>query len=117
MVFLNIEGLKAGAYPLDDREFLSVVQLIAMAGGMAPGLAPEKARVLRPVLDTSRRAEIPIDVKAILEGKQNDYPLMPNDMLLIPRSKSIGATLTRPLAIAVPALVTSLIWVALRNPQ
>jgi polysaccharide biosynthesis/export protein len=108
MVYINLEGSKAGAYPLDDRDSLSVLQLISLAGGLDNNAEPENARVLRPILNTSRRAEIPVNIKAILQGRENDYPLMPNDLLMIPRSRSK----LRPLAVVVPALVTSLIFVA-----
>jgi polysaccharide biosynthesis/export protein len=114
MVYLNLEGSKAGAYPLDDREFLSVLQLLSLAGGLDQSAAPEKARVLRPILNTSRRAEIPVDVRAILEGRQNDYPLMANDLLMIPRSKSVSNSFKWMLPTIVTTLVTSLIFVAVR---
>jgi hypothetical protein len=69
---------------------------------------------MRPILNTARRAEIPLDVKAILEGRANDYPLMPNDMLFIPRQRSLASSLARPLAFAVPTLITGLVYSAIR---
>jgi hypothetical protein len=44
-------------------------------------------RILRPVTNTARRAEIEIDATQIFEGKGNDFPLMPNDVLFVPRSR------------------------------
>ena len=40
----------------------------------------------RPILNTTRRAEIDIDVNDIYAGKANDFPLLPNDVLFVPRS-------------------------------
>lgn len=115
MVFVNFEGARAGAYPVDDRESLSVLQLLSIAGGLTPNLAPQKARVLRPVLDSSKRAEIPVDVQAILEGRGNDYPLMPNDVLFVPRQRSLWRPVARAMTFAVPSLVTAVIWVVVRG--
>ena len=44
-----------------------------------------KVRVLRPILGTSRRAEIDIDLNRVYAGKDNDFPLLPNDVLYVPR--------------------------------
>ena len=114
MVFVSGEVGKVGGYPLDDRESLSVIQLLTLAGGLAKGADGSKARILRPILDTSRRAEIPLNVDKIMAGKANDYPLMANDILIVPRGKSAKSVMLRPVVTLVPALVTSLIWVALR---
>lgn len=110
MVYVNLPNAKAGAYPLEDREYLSVLQVLSLAGGLDNSADPEKALILRPILNTSRRAEIPVNLKAILEGKQNDYPLMANDVLMVPRGKSVAKSMTWLL----PTLISSLIFVAVR---
>lgn len=115
MVFLNVAGSKAGAFPVDERESLSVLQLLSLAGGLPPNTRPEKARILRPVLSTSRRADIPLDVRSILEGKANDYPLMPNDVLMIPSGGTVGPAMRRVSGLLVTSAVTSIIWVLIRN--
>jgi len=43
-------------------------------------------RILRPILNTTRRAEIEVDPSKILKGEENDIPLLPNDILFVPRS-------------------------------
>ena len=43
---------------------------------------------MRPVLNTARRAAIPIDLKRVMATKSNDYPLLPNDVLFVPSHKS-----------------------------
>jgi hypothetical protein len=72
---------------------------------------PEKALVLRPILNTSRRAEIPVDLKKVLTGKASDFPLLPNDLLYVPRSNSKGAILKTAGLIALPLIPTILIYV------
>src|SRR5215831_513599 len=57
MVFISGEVAKTGGYPLDERESLSVIQLVTLAGGLAKGADGAQARILRPIMDTNRRAE------------------------------------------------------------
>ena len=67
-------------------------------------------RVLRPILGTSLRAEIDIDLNRVYAGKDNDFPLLPNDVLYVPRD-SVRAVLT-PIATGIltslPYLIISL---------
>jgi polysaccharide export outer membrane protein len=87
MIYVAGQFGKVGGFELDDRESLSVAQLVALAGGLSKDASPGKARVLRPVMNTSQRAEIPINIKDILAGKANDFPLLANDVLYVPSSR------------------------------
>lgn len=109
MVYVNGEVTRAGGIELGERDSISVTQLLAMVGGLAKDADPTKARVLRPVLDTSQRAKIPINVKKILAGDETDFPLLPNDVLYIPRN-SHKIALGQVALIAVP-MATGLIYV------
>ena len=87
-VYINGGVMATGGLELGERESISIAKAVTLAGGLAPGAKPRQARVLRPVLNTSRRAEIPVDVKRILEGKANDLPLLANDILYIPQKRT-----------------------------
>lgn len=100
MVYVNGEVARVGSLELGERTSMSVTQVIALSGGLSREAAPEKARVLRPVLDTSRRAEIPLNLKQIMNGYANDFPLLPNDVLYVPRSSS--RTFWRTVGVAIP---------------
>ncbi|MGB9609485.1 MAG: polysaccharide biosynthesis/export family protein [Bryobacteraceae bacterium] len=113
-VYVTGEVARSGAFPLEDRDYLSATQILAMAGA-GPNADLEKARVLRVVGDSSQRAEITINLKDIFSGKANDFPLMANDVLYIPRKSGTGQAVARLGLIAVPALITSLIWVWVRQ--
>jgi polysaccharide export outer membrane protein len=113
-VYVTGEVARSGAFPLEDREYLTAAQILAMAGA-GPNADLEKARVLRLVGDSSQRAEIPLNLREIFNGKANDFPLMANDVLYIPRKGGAGRTVTQMGLIAVPALITSLIWVWVRR--
>lgn len=113
MVYVNGEIGRVGGFELGERESISVVQIISLAGGLSPNAMPAKARILRPVLNSSRRSEVPIDITRILAGKDNDFPLLPNDLLYIPKASSWKKTAGRAALIALP-LSTSLLWLIRR---
>ena len=114
MVFVSGEVGKVGGVPLEEREFISVTQALSISGGLTHDADAEKARVLRPILSTSKRAEIPVNLKLVLAGRADDYPLMPNDVLYIPRKRSHIDTLGKISVVVVPAVVTGLLYVAFR---
>jgi polysaccharide export outer membrane protein len=109
MVYATGEFNRVGGVELGEREAISVTQLISMVGGLGRDAAPEKARVLRPVLNTSRRAEIPVDLKKVLSGKESDFPLVANDVLYVPRNGR-AQVLGKVGVVAIPA-ATALIYV------
>jgi polysaccharide biosynthesis/export protein len=88
MVYVSGEVAKVGGIELGERDSLSVVQAITMAGGFTRDANRSRVRILRPILNTDRRAEIELDVKRIFQGKSNDFPLLPNDVLYVPRTNT-----------------------------
>jgi polysaccharide biosynthesis/export protein len=114
MVFVGGEVAHVGGVELGERDSLSVIQLLSMAGGLTRDADAEKAHILRPVGDTSKRAEIPLNIKLVLEGKSNDFPLMQNDLLYVPRKRSVGATVVKILPYVLPVMITSLIYASVR---
>jgi polysaccharide export outer membrane protein len=111
MVYVNGNVGRVGGFELGDRESITLVQLIAMAGGLSKDADAEKALVLRPVLNTSRRAEIPINLKKVLRGQASDFALLPNDLLYVPSSSSFGRTAGRVALYAIPIIPTILYFV------
>lgn len=85
-IYVTGEVLKTGPLELGERESMSIAQVLTMAGGFNRDALKGKVRILRPILGTTRRAAIEVDVKRIFEGKDNDVPLLPNDILYVPRS-------------------------------
>lgn len=86
MVYIAGEVGRTGSFELGERDSISVTQAVTLAGGWQRGAKPKNARLLRPVLDTSRRATIPINLQRIFAGQDSDYPLLPNDVLYVPRA-------------------------------
>ena len=92
-VYVSGEVTKVAGIELGERDTISVTQALTEAGGFTPYADRDKVQILRPVAGTNRRAQITLDVKRIFEGKDIDFPLLPNDVLYIPRSGRRGATI------------------------
>ena len=87
---------KPGAFLLADRDNVSVLTALSLAGGMETRVAaPKNVRVLRQQPDQAERLEIAINVRDILDGKTGDQFLEAEDILFVPdsRMKRIGATI------------------------
>lgn len=84
-VLVGGEVAKPGPVDLGEQASISVTQALTIAGGVTQAANRGRARILRPILGTSRRAEIEINLNRIYDGKDNDFPLLPNDVLYIPR--------------------------------
>lgn len=85
MVYVIGDVKKAGAFVLAEREFTTVLQAVAMAQGLEPTAKGTKARIIRPAAEAAPQ-EIPINISAILAGKEKDVLLKPDDILFIPTS-------------------------------
>jgi polysaccharide export outer membrane protein len=108
MVYVTGEVGKVGAFDLQERDSISVIQALTMAGGLGRDANPKTAWILRPVTNTSRRAEIPLNIQRILKGQDSDRPLLPNDVLYVPKEATLKRNLGRGLLIGIP-IVTSVI--------
>jgi polysaccharide export outer membrane protein len=91
-IYVIGEVQKAGGYVLSNRHDLSVLQALSMAGGLTRMAAAKNARVLRASAGSTERTEVPVDVKAILEGKSPDLMLHPDDILFVPNNVSRTVT-------------------------
>jgi polysaccharide export outer membrane protein len=92
MVYVIGEVQKPGGYVLSDRDSLSLLQAISLAGGLTKTASVKHAKVLHEVDGKSDRVELPNDVAKILAGKAPDISLHADDILFVPNStsKTIG---------------------------
>jgi len=72
---------------LGERSTIYLSQALAEAGGIAPLSVKDRVRVLRLISGTDRRAEIPVDMKQVLQGGQPDMLLQADDVVFVPSSK------------------------------
>ena len=93
MVYVIGEVNKTGGFVLNERENVSVLQALSLAGGLNHAAAPGNARILRGGPNSPQRTEIPVNLKRILASKGPDVPLEPEDILFVPNSVSKSAAL------------------------
>jgi polysaccharide biosynthesis/export protein len=105
MVYVTGEVAKVGAFELEERDSISVIQALTMAGGLTANARPKTAWILRPVANTSRRAEISLDLDKIMAGKDTDRPLLPNDVLYVPKKSGTKQNVGRALTIGLPVAI------------
>jgi polysaccharide export outer membrane protein len=86
LVYVSGEVLKVGGIELAERESVPILQALTQSGGLTRDSKKNKVRILRPVLNTNRRYMIEVDVSELLEGKGLDVPLLPGDVVYVPRS-------------------------------
>ena len=94
MVYVIGDVKKSGGYVLGDKVNVSVLQVISMAGGLEKTAAASKTRILRASSSMDmKRMEIPVNLTKILTGKDQDVPLEPDDILVVPGNKIKTATI------------------------
>lgn len=99
-VFFVAGEVKApGSFPL--KEGTTLRQAVSLAQGITFNAKASEGLIFRedPLLGTRR--EMKVDISAVMNGKKEDIPLLANDMIIIPnsRSKSIGGMLLQALGV------------------
>lgn len=74
---------KPGVFPIRESSEITVLQVLALAEGLAP-FASQTAYVYRLDPATGSRHEIPVPLKKIMDRKAPDVSLVANDMLYVP---------------------------------
>jgi polysaccharide export outer membrane protein len=85
LVYLSGGVEKPGGYEVGEKETVSALQVLSLAGGVTSDADPKNARILRPISKSARRSEIPLNLKQTMEGQGRDVNLMPGDVLYVPR--------------------------------
>lgn len=82
---------KPGGFTLHGNEQMSLLKAIALAEGLSNVSAKSRTRIIRTDEITGKRAEIPVDVGKILDGKQPDMNLQTADIIFVPSSAGKSA--------------------------
>jgi len=98
---------RAGGFPLGGKPDISVLQALALAEGLDPRAAPQRARILRR--SNGGEQQIVVDLKKILAGKAEDLTLHPNDILFVP-SSAAKTVATRTIEAAIQMGTAALIF-------
>src|SRR6267154_3279299 len=88
LVYVIGDVNKPGGYPMTDNQ-ITVLQALALAGGNSPMAALDRAQIVRQV--NGAREAVRVSVKKILEGRNKDIRLEPQDILFIPGSTGKNA--------------------------
>ena len=78
---------RPGGYVLqNDREQMTTLKVLALAGGLKTTAKPHQAVILRNAKDSSKRQEVAVDLSKVLGRKEEDARLLPGDILFVPDS-------------------------------
>ena len=70
----------------DDRDHMTALKMLSLAGGTTPSAKGKNAVILRKNPDSGQRDEVPIDLDKVMKLKTTDVQLVPNDILFVPDS-------------------------------
>jgi len=102
--FVAGEVKTPGSFPL--KEGTTLRQAISLAQGTKPTAATGRAVIFREGAAGQKR-EIPVDVGAVMRGRQGDIPVLANDIIVVPNSKDKSAFLP-----VISAFGVNAAWVA-----
>jgi len=83
---------KPGGFVLGQNEHISALQVLSLSEGLDRFADARHAKIMRPVPGSESRVEIPVDLKALLNGQTKDLALQANDLLFVPLSGKKAAT-------------------------
>jgi polysaccharide export outer membrane protein len=102
-VFVVGQVRTQSAIPLSGNAPITVMRALAMAGGVNYGAALSKARIIRTTAD-NQHVEIVLDLKKLMNGKQQDVALASDDILFIPSNTFKAAVAAGGASVAVALL-------------
>ena len=91
LVYVTGAVRKSGGFIIGDQEKISVLKVMALAEGLDRYATPQNAHIVRQ--NDGTREDIQLDLKKILDGKQKDVEMHPEDILFIPTSGTKGAVI------------------------
>lgn len=114
MVYVSGEVTRSGGFELNDARSYSTMQLVSLSGGLTAFAAPKKARILRRIQDSAKRAEIPLNLQDVMSGRSQDFPLLADDVLVVPRSSQSRAAWSQIAMFSLPAVISAVIFAGVR---
>ncbi len=76
--------VKPGTYELSTEEPITLLRAVSMAGGFTNIAAINNVKIVR--LEHGKKVTMPIKANEIIDGKKEDIPLQPGDMVVVPES-------------------------------
>jgi len=107
-VFVVGEFVRPGEFPLRFGKPITVAQAVALGGGFSRDAKKAGGAIIRYHADRTKE-EIPVNIQKILDGSDDDVPLIANDILFVPSNK-VKTGLSRALDSAVAIAVGRAIY-------
>jgi len=109
IVYVVGEVQRPGGFTMKSNEKMSVLQVIALSGGLTRTASRGGARIIRTDEQSGGRAQTSIDLGKILTGKAPDPMLEPKDIVFVPNSAS-KTTFSRGVEVAAQTVAGLLIF-------
>src|SRR6266576_1603998 len=109
IVYVVGEVQKPGGFVMKSNEKMSVLQAIALSGGLTRTASKAGACIIRTDEQSGKREQTPIDLSKILSGKSPDPMLEARDVVFVPNSAA-KTTFSRGVEIATQTLAGLLIF-------
>lgn len=87
-VHITGEVNRPGNVELVTQDSVSLMKVIAMAGGLSRTASPKKTVIMHITAEGVQTSTSVVDVKKIMEGKSKDLDLTAGDIVLVPSSKA-----------------------------
>jgi polysaccharide export outer membrane protein len=84
LVYVLGEVARTGGFVLNERDEMTTLKALALAGGLSRTAAPGHARILRRDPGTAQRREIPVNLSKMMKNSTSDMELQAEDILYIP---------------------------------
>ena len=86
--FVHISGevARPGSVELVSQDAVSLMKVLAVAGGMTPNAKPSQTMIMHIDPDGIQTATAFVDLKQIMTGKARDLELTPGDVVIVPTS-------------------------------
>jgi len=81
-VFISGEIASTGEYKFSQKEVVTLMQVIAKAGGLTIYARPKKVLIKRKT-DGKTEKHV-VNIKAIQSGKNEDFTILPYDVIIVP---------------------------------
>jgi polysaccharide biosynthesis/export protein len=90
-----------GSFPLSEGTTLR--QAIALSQGTTMNASLGSGVIFRQDVSTGKRVELPVDIGAVMKAKKEDIPLLANDIVIVPnsRTKTIGNSILKAVGMGV----------------
>ena len=86
LVYIIGEVLRPGAVELVTQDSVSIMQVLAAAGGLSKMAAPKNSAIMRIDAQGLYKPVAMIDLKRVMVGKIEDRMLKPGDIVVVPSS-------------------------------